>query len=106
MRVLLIIGLTFFFLGCGSAKITPDFAAPKCDAVEAHLVEVGCFNNEQCASLIQEIVRDQITNRMPDGADFKPYCDIALATGLLPVDCVMQAIDVPGILSCVTGRIL
>lgn len=101
MKVLFIIGLTFVFFGCGSAKITPDLAAPKCDAVEAHLVEVGCFNNEQCASFVREIVREHITSRMPDGVEFEPYCDIALMTGLLPVDCVMKAVDVPGILKCV-----
>jgi len=101
MKVLFIIGLTFVFLGCGSAKITPDLAAPKCDAVEAHLVEVGCFNNEQCAGFVREIVKEQITSRMPDGVEFKTYCDITLMTGLLPVDCVMKAVDVPGILKCV-----
>jgi hypothetical protein len=101
MKVLFIIGLTFVFLGCSGARITPDLAAPKCDAVEAHLVEVGCFNDEQCASFVREIVREQITNRMPDEVKFKAYCDIALMSGLLPVDCVMKAVDVPGILKCV-----
>lgn len=101
MKVLFIIGLTFLFLGCGGAKITPDLAAPKCDAVEAHLVEVGCFNNEQCASFVREIVKEHITSRMPDRVAFEPYCDIALMTGLLPVDCVMKAVDVTGILKCV-----
>ena len=38
---------------------------------------------------------------MPDGVDFDAYCDIALMTGLLPVDCVMKAVDVSGILKCV-----
>jgi hypothetical protein len=41
MKVLFIIGLTFVFLGCSGARITPDLAAPKCDAVEAHLIGRG-----------------------------------------------------------------
>lgn len=104
MKVLLI-GLTFAFLvlGCGSAKFTftPDLAAPKCDAVEAHLVEVGCFHDDRCTGFVKDIVREQITSRIPEGVDFKPYCDIALMTGLLPVDCVMKAVDVQEILKCV-----
>ena len=103
MKVLFIIGLMFVFLGCSGAKFTftPDLAAPKCDAVEAHLVEVGCFNDEKCAGFMKQIVEEHITSRMPEGVDFEPYCDIALMSGLLPVDCVMKAVDVPGILKCV-----
>lgn len=94
------IGLSVYISGCSGVQLTPNLAVPKCDAVEAHLVDVGCFQNDMCAGIVQDIVEAQITSRIPENVDFGAYCDIALMTGFLPIDCVMDATTATGVLDC------
>ncbi len=93
--------LVIILLGCATVDTKPLLAVSTCDSVENHLTEVGCFSDSECMEFVQKIVKEKITNRMPDIVEFETYCDIALMTGLLPVDCVMKATDIPNILKCI-----
>jgi len=94
--------LIILFFGCGaSVHIEPYETAATCEQLQEHLVEVGCFYNEKCHWMIQEIVEENISIRIPESVDFDAYCDIALMSGLLPIDCLMEATTIAGVRACI-----
>jgi hypothetical protein len=93
--------LVIFMFGCGAIKIEPHETAATCEQLQEHLVEVGCFYNEKCHWMVQEIVEENILTRIPESVDFDIYCDIALMSGLLPVDCMMEATTIAGVRACI-----
>jgi hypothetical protein len=103
MRALLFV-LVLSFVGCsgsvGPFEVSPVKAAPTCDAVKAHLVDIGCMQVPMCATAVNAAVEQYITARLPKDVDFSVYCDIALVTGILPVDCVMEAQTPQAVLDC------
>jgi hypothetical protein len=101
-NILLVIFLLGIFLfGCGAIQIEPHETAATCEQLQEHLVEVGCFYNEKCHWMVQELVEENISTRIPESVDFDIYCDIALMTGLLPVDCLMEATTIAGVRACI-----
>jgi hypothetical protein len=98
------IGIFLFVIslfGCGAIQIEPHETAATCERLQEHLVEVGCFYNEKCHWMVQEIVEKNISTRIPESVDFDVYCDIALMSGLLPLDCLMEATTIAGVRACV-----
>lgn len=105
MRVLILSIAAATLLNCTPAanyakNITPDKAAPTCDAAKAHLVDIGCMQVPICAQLVNDAVERYITLRMPKDTRFEVYCDIALMTGILPVTCIMEAQTPDEVLEC------
>jgi hypothetical protein len=93
--------LVISLFGCGAIQIEPHETAATCEQLQEHLVEVGCFYNEKCHWMVQEIVEKNISTRIPESIDFDVYCDIALMSGLLPVDCLMKATTIAGVRACI-----
>lgn len=109
MRVLILSIAAATLLNCTPAanyakNITPDKAAPTCDAAKEHLVDIGCMQIPVCAQLVNDAVERYITQRMPKDARFEVYCDIALMTGILPVTCIMEADTPDEVIEC--GKIM
>jgi hypothetical protein len=93
--------LVISLFGCGAIQIEPHETVATCEKLQEHLVEVGCFYNEKCYWMVQEIVEKNISTRIPESVDFDIYCDIALMSGLLPVDCLMEATTIAGVRACI-----
>jgi hypothetical protein len=105
MRVFILLIAATTLLNCTPSanyvkNITPDKAAPTCDAAKAHLVDIGCMQVPLCAQLVNDAVERYITPRIPKDARFEAYCDIALMTGILPVTCIMEAQTPDEVIEC------
>jgi hypothetical protein len=101
MKILFLsIAASVALFGCAATQMSVTEAAPTCDAMKAHLIEVGCMQNAVCSALVSEAVETHITQRMPENAQFGAYCDIVLMAGILPVECIMEATTIQDVMNC------
>lgn len=101
MKMVSVLVLLISILGCGGEPLQlPKVSIHTCDEVKVHLQEIGCMDFELCASVVDDAVEKYITSRLPENVPFEAFCDIALSSRLLPVDCVMQAAKPEEVVDC------
>lgn len=91
----------FAFTSCAFVQKVRESDAPTCAEVQEHLTTVGCFDSLTCKEIVNKVIKDRIMSVIPMGVPFSDGCDLALKTGVIPVDCAMAADDLGDLMDCV-----